>query len=171
VTLATIPTPVPTPNVGPIRHTTDLLVWHSTAGGAARGSAEWVARPKSGAGYHYLIDRDGSIIASTPLDRIAYHAGLSAWPVPAGGIHRGSSINRRSIGVAFANRNDGTELVTPAQIDAAVRLATLLAARYPALKVVANHIRHRDCAPGRKTDPLPSALDWPAFVARLRGVL
>jgi N-acetyl-anhydromuramyl-L-alanine amidase AmpD len=107
------------------------------------------------------------VIASTPLTAVAYHAGRSAWPVPAAGVPAGGSVNRRSIGVAFANRNDGSEAVTPAQIDAAVRLAGLLAERFPALQDTTAHIRHRDCAPGRKSDPLPTALDWPAFVARL----
>lgn len=171
MTLAAIPTPVPTPNVGPVRFSTDLCVWHATAGGSARSSAEWIARPKSGAGYHFLIDRDGSVIASTPLDRAAYHAGVSAWPVPPAGVPAGASVNRRSVGVAFANRNDGSEAITPAQINAAVSLAVSLAARYPALKSPAAHIRHRDCAPGRKSDPLPDALHWPAFVARLTAAL
>jgi N-acetylmuramoyl-L-alanine amidase len=171
VTLAAIPTPIPTPNVGPIRPQTELCVWHSTAGGSARSSAEWIARPKSGAGYHFIIDRDGSIMASTPLNRAAYHAGVSAWPVPVAGVPAGASVNRRSIGVAFANLNDGSEAVTPAQINAAVTLAVLLAARYPALAHPAAHIRHRDCAPGRKSDPLPTALHWDAFIARLTAAL
>jgi N-acetylmuramoyl-L-alanine amidase len=171
VSLDAIPTPVPTTQHGPQRATTVLCVWHATAGGTARSSAEWIARPNSGAGYHFIIERDGSVIASTPLTAVAYHAGRSAWPVPPAGVPAGGSVNRRSIGVAFANRNDGSEAVTPAQIDAGVDLAALLAARYPALKAPAAHIRHRDCAPGRKSDPLPDALNWQAFVARLAAAL
>lgn len=167
MTLDTIPTPVKTAQHGPQRTVTNLCVWHSTAGGSARSSAEWIARPGSQAGYHFIIDRDGSVIASTPLGATAYHAGRSAWPVPPAGVPAGGSVNRRSLGIAFANRNDGSEAITPAQIDAAVRLAGLLAVRFPALKNPAAHIRHRDCAPGRKSDPLPDALDWPAFVRRL----
>ena len=167
MTLGTIPTPIPTKNHGALRARTDLCVWHATAGGTARSSAEWIARPNSGAGYHFLIERDGSVIASTPLGRTAYHAGVSAWPVPARGVPSRGSVNGRSVGVAFANRNDG-EPVTAAQIASARDLARLLSARYPALKSPAAHIRHRDCAPGRKTDPLPTALDWPEFV-RLLG--
>lgn len=171
MTLAAIPTPVPTAQHGPQRATTVLCVWHSTAGGSALSSAQWIARPKSGAGYHFIIERDGSIIASTPLSATAYHAGLSEWPVPPAGVPAGRSVNRRSVGVAFANKNDGSEAITPAQIDAAMRLAVLLAARYPALKHPAAHIRHRDCAPGRKSDPLPTAFDWDAFRARLTEAL
>ena len=171
MTLAAIPTPIPTPNVGPIRPQTELCVWHSTAGGSALSSAQWIARPNSNAGYHYLIERDGSVIASTPLSAVAYHAGVSAWPVPPAGVPAGASVNRRSLGVAFANKNDGSEAVTAAQINAAVSLAVLLAARYPALASPSAHIRHRDCAPGRKSDPLPTALHWDAFIARLTAAL
>ncbi len=171
MTLDTIPTPVRTTQHGPRRTLTNLCVWHSTAGGSARSSAEWIARPGSQAGYHFIIDRDGSVIASTPLGATAYHAGRSAWPVPAAGVPAGGSVNRRSIGVAFANRNDGSEAVTAAQIGAGIALAKLLADRFPVLRSAKAHIRHRDCAPGRKSDPLPSALDWDAFVDRLTRVL
>ncbi len=168
--LATIPTPVPTRRYGMPRARTELVVWHATAGGTARSSAEWIARPDSQAGYHYLIERDGTVLASTPHGRVAWHAGVSAWPVPAGGVPAGASVNARSLGIAFANRNDG-ERVTPAQIVAACQLAAALAAVYPAVRDLANHIRHRDCAPGRKTDPTPEGLDWAAFRAQLAAAL
>ena len=171
MTLDSIRTPVPTREHGVKRLRTELVVWHSTAGGTARSSLQWIARAGSGAGYHFIIERDGTISASTPLDRTAWHAGLSAWPVPAAGVPRGWSVNNRSIGVSFANMNDGSEAITEAQIVAALALATLLAARYPALGAITAHVRHRDVSPGRKTDPLPSALNWPAFRARLTAAL
>jgi N-acetyl-anhydromuramyl-L-alanine amidase AmpD len=169
VTLASIPI-VATPNHGGVRVRTDLCVWHATAGGTALSSLQWIARPKSGAGYHYVIERDGEITGSTPHGMIAYHAGESAWPVPASGVPKGMSVNRRSLGISFANRNDGSESVTVAQVDAAMRLLALLIPVYPALKAVTAHVRHRDVSPGRKSDPLPSALNWMAFLQRIRGM-
>jgi N-acetyl-anhydromuramyl-L-alanine amidase AmpD len=166
IDLATIPR-VSTPNHGGVRARTELCVWHSTAGGTAMSSLLWIARPNSGAGYHYVIERDGKIHGSTPRDRIAYHAGLSAWPVPVSGVPKGASVNRRSLGIAFANKNDGSERITEAQIAAAVALVAALRVAYPALRQASAHVRHRDVSPGRKSDPLPSALDWPAFVARV----
>lgn len=173
--LATIPS-IPSSRHGVRRESTTLLVWHSTAGGMARSSAEWIARPASSAGYHYIIERDGSVIASTPLEMVAWHAGVSAWPVPVAGVPRGSSVNLISVGVSFANRNvgvdaDGWEVVTEAQVRAACALAAALAVRYPALSDLRAHVRHRDVSPGRKTDPLPATLPWGAFQAALSRAL
>lgn len=179
MTLDTIPTPVPTTDHGAARTATTLCGWHCT-GDRARISADAVARyladPKDPNGYHYIIDRDGRIIASTPRRFRAWHAGASAHPVPAGGVPRGASINGRSIGIAFVNTDRATtdplhEKVTEAQIASALRLAALLAVEYPALKNVAAHVRHRDVAPGRKVDPRPEVLDWAAFRTRLAAAL
>ena len=123
------------------------------------------ARPESTSGFHLGIDRDGTVQLSTPLSFVAWHAGQSAWPVPASGVPTHASVNSRSIGIEFANRNDGVERITPAQITSAIALAKELGARYPALARTTSHVRHRDISPGRKTDPHPMALDWPAFLA------
>ncbi len=166
----------PTENYGGVRARTDLCVWHCTAGGSARGSMEWLARPNSGAGYHFIIDRDGTVTAMTPLTRTAWHAGLSAWPVPVAGVPARASVNGRSIGISFANWNVGVdqpnhEQVTDAQVTAAIALAVALAARYPALRLPTAHVRHRDVSPGRKSDPLPAVLNWVAFRAELEAAL
>ena len=110
-------------------------------------------------------DRDGTVQMSTPLQFVAWHAGQSAWPVPASGVPEQASVNRRSIGIEFANLDDGVERITAAQITSAVALAKELGARYPALARTTSHVRHRDISPVRKTDPHPIALDWPAFLA------
>ena len=158
---------VPTTRRGGIRLVTSLCVWHATAGDSLRSSLEWVARPESTSGFHVGIDRDGSIQLSTPLQFIAWHAGQSAWPVPMTGVPDHASVNARSVGIEFANRNDGIEQITTAQITAAVAVASELAARFPVLKKITSHVRHRDISPGRKTDPDPRGFDWPAFQLRL----
>jgi N-acetylmuramoyl-L-alanine amidase len=175
VNLSALPR-VPTVNHGERRTLTDLLVWHCTAGGTARSSLEWIARPNSGAGYHYVIERDGTVFASTPAGRIAWHAGLSAWPVPVAGVPPRASVNGRSLGVAFANMNVGVDLpghepITEAQIVSTIALAQTLALSYPALRAITAHVRHRDVSPGRKSDPLPSVLEWQAFRVRLQRAL
>lgn len=158
---------VATTRRGGIRLQTNLCVWHATTGDSLRSSLEWVARPDSTSGFHLGLDRDGSVQLSTPLQFVAWHAGQSAWPVPSGGVPDHASVNARSVGIEFANKNDGIEQITPAQIESAVRVVTELAARYPWLKTVAAHVRHRDIAPGRKSDPDPRGFDWPAFQSRL----
>lgn len=162
---------------GDARTATTLCVWHSTAGASAESSISWMNRPGGAAvSYHFLIERDGTVVAHAPLGRVAYHAGRSAWPVPESGVPAGSSVNGRSIGIAFANRNmpavdRAFERVTEAQVAAAVALAAKLAKNYPRLADIRAHVRHRDVAPGRKTDPEPDTLDWRAFHARLWDAL
>lgn len=154
------------------RSTTTHVVWHATAGASAESSLAWLNRPNARetggvASYHYVIERDGRIYQHAPHDRVAYHAGVSAWPWPDG-----APLNSRSLGIAFANRQavpsaSTFEVVTEAQITAAIALVDELAHTYPALRHAAAHVRHRDVAPTRRADISPETLDWPRFVAAL----
>jgi N-acetyl-anhydromuramyl-L-alanine amidase AmpD len=95
---------------------------------------------------------------------IAFHAGDSAWPLRTAGPHQGESLNTASLGVAFANRNDG-EPLPPVQLESGLWLArtlTTLNGIRPDL-----HRGHREVSPGRKTDPVPLTLDmtwWRAAI-------
>ena len=152
------------------RRQTTHCVWHATAGGTALSSLGWLNRAsaatdgKGQAGYHALIERDGTIYWHTPHDHIAYHAGVSAWPYP-----NGAALNARSVGIGFANRQVPTsdskfEAITPEQQAAARWVLRTLAVHYPALLSRDAHLRHRDCAPTRRSDPTPETRDWPAFL-------
>lgn len=159
---------------GPLR--VEYLIWHATAGASAQSSREWLNRrnpdgtalpPSKWASYTYIIDHDGTIYRHTPLDQVACHAGRSQYPVPRGGVQAGRSLNNRSLGIAFANMNDGTPL-TAAQLKSARWLAAVLMKRFgvPAQ----NNLGHREVSPGRKTDPLPQTLNmnaWRAECAKL----
>lgn len=146
------------------------LIYHATAGESAASSMGWLNRPgvPSGkkASYHYLIDRDGTIWRMTAPDRIAYHAGDSAWPAP---VHfppgnGGHSLNRASVGVAWANRDDG-EALTAEQLESGLWLATVF-------NVPLARIRgHYEISPGRKVDPAAALNmdDWRQLVARYRA--
>lgn len=157
---------------GGARPRTTHCVWHATAGASVESSLAWLNRPNARetggvASYHYVIERDGTVHQHAPHDVVAYHAGVSAWPWPDG-----AALNSRSLGIAFANRQvapgaSGFERITAAQIDAAVALVAWLADTYPALRDPAAHIRHRDCAPTRRSDVTPETLDWEPFVQRL----
>jgi N-acetyl-anhydromuramyl-L-alanine amidase AmpD len=120
------------------RRDPSTVVLHATAGGQASGSISWLR--KIGLSYHYIIERDGTIFKCVPLSRIAFHAGKSFGP-------EGANVNDYSIGIAFANRNDG-ERFTIAQIDAAAEL--IEAIRQPGLTWITTHYL---IAPGRKNDP------------------
>lgn len=72
------------------------VVLHNTLGGSASGSIDFLNDETNGFGYHFLIDRDGSVFQTAPIDAITRHAGLSNW--------RGwNNLNSFSIGISFAN--------------------------------------------------------------------
>lgn len=143
----------------------DSIIIHSTAGGTATSSIEWMNRANASAkvSYHYLVERDGTILRTVDPVNTAFHSGVSAWPNPPVGKQ---SMNPESIGIAFANRNVPTEPVTPAQIESALWLIRTLMTRFniPISRV----LRHRDVSPSRKTDVLPACLDWTQFMNSLR---
>ena len=77
-----------------------------------------------------------------PDDRRAWHAGKGQW-------RDHTDPNDCSLGLAFANRHDGKEPLTPAQLDIAQAVVQYWRQRYDIIEVVG----HRDVAPRRKTDP------------------
>jgi N-acetylmuramoyl-L-alanine amidase len=147
-------------------NTITLIVMHTTAGDSAMSSIDYLnTTTGKSASYHHVIDRDGTIYRMCPITQVAYHAGDSAWPNPRRyppGNH--TSVNTRSIGIAWANRNDG-EALTPAQKESALWLCALYC-RDDAIPV-SQVVGHCEVSPGRKTDPTPaiSMDDWRAELA------
>lgn len=117
------------------------IVFHATAGASAASSVSWLRQ--IGLSYNLLIERDGSVIKAVPLSRVALHAGRSVGP-------DGANVNSYSIGIAFANRDDGKETITEAQMASARQLVREIEASMPTVKWVTTHKR---ISPGRKTDP------------------
>jgi AmpD protein len=102
---------------------------------------------------HFLVRRDGALVQFVPLQRRAWHAGLSHW--------RGAErCNDFSVGVEL----EGTDRAsfTDAQYRCLAGLARALAARLPLRACAA----HSDVAPGRKTDP-GARFDWARWLAAL----
>jgi N-acetylmuramoyl-L-alanine amidase len=77
-----------------------------------------------------------------PDERRAYHAGLALW----NGVR---DVNSISLGLAFSNRNDGRERLTPAQLDIAQAVVQYWCQQYDIEAVIG----HKDVAPTRKDDP------------------
>lgn len=185
-------TPIPfkqSPNMGgKLDH--KFLVIHFTAGRSAKESVEWLASKNAKASAHLVIGRDGSITQLVPFDRVAWHAGASAWAGVQG-------LNSYSIGIELDNAGrltrsggrwrawfgvdiDDAEVMQathkhetepggwhnyPApQIDAALKVAGLLLAKYGLRDVIG----HEDIAPKRKSDPGP-AFPMASFRAQLMG--
>lgn len=107
---------------GPARKVAiDMVVIHSTGGptcDAASGKRVWVkagtlddnlrnieAHPKLG--IHYMIDRDGTLRASVPEDRLAHHV---------------LKYSPRSIAIELINDGDGKDPFPELQLDALVKL-------------------------------------------------
>lgn len=134
------------------------IVLHGTGGRLVSGSISWL--DQIGLSYHYIIDRDGSVTKLVPLSRVAFHAGVSSGP-------GGKDVNRYSIGIAFANRENGVEQITPEQIEAARVLVKQLAESDRNIKWLT---RHLDIAPKRKTDPIMLSRSGLKLIAAYAGL-
>jgi len=102
---------------------------------------------------HFLVRRDGSVVQFVPVERRAWHAGVSAW--------RGRSrCNDFSVGIEL----EGTEEAPfePAQYESLISLIQQLRNTLPIRHIAA----HSDVAPGRKTDP-GARFDWARLLAAL----
>jgi N-acetylmuramoyl-L-alanine amidase len=119
-----------------------LIVVHADASPRESSTISWLANPASQVSYHVLIHRDGTTTRFVADDRTAWHAGRSQWQ----GV---SGVNGISLGLAFANRQDGKEAITPAQYSTARAWVSYWRRHHGAVAVVT----HADVSPGRKSDP------------------
>ena len=106
---------------------------------------------------HLLIRRDGELVQFVPLDRRAWHAGVSECLGRA-------EVNDFSIGVELEGSDD--EPFEEIQYQKLAELTQLIQKEFPNIKP--DHIYgHSDIAPGRKTDPGPH-FDWQHFQSLCR---
>lgn len=121
-----------------------LIVLHCDASANERGTISWIQSAESKVSYHALVRRDGTVETFVPYDRMAWHAGPSKYN---GRKH----CNLYSIGLAFANRNNGREALTQEQIVSMQELVADIRRRYGPLPVAT----HAEIAVprGRKADP------------------
>ena len=102
---------------------------------------------------HFLVRRDGELVQFVPVERRAWHAGVSSW--------RGRErCNDFSVGVELEGCDD--DPFEPAQYRLLCELIRLLRATLPLRDIAA----HSDVAPGRKTDP-GAHFEWPRVLAAL----
>lgn len=94
---------VPANSIGGPMASPKFIVVHETAGRVEKGSSvKWFASKECKTSAHFTIERDGEVVQQVPLNRKAFHAGVSKWK----GI---SGLNSCSIGI---------ELVGPGRMDA-----------------------------------------------------
>lgn len=149
-----------------------LLVMHATASGkteTAKSVIAWMNGQNNPISYHYVIGRAGEILRMCKPEIVAFHAGDSAWPNPRRATpdnqrpHKGASVNRKSIGIAWVNNNHA-EPLTALQVESAEWLCHFWMRK---LGLAPSDVRtHAEVSPGRKTDPraLPGA-EWRALLA------
>lgn len=104
---------------------------------------------------HLLVRRDGEIVQYVPLQKRAWHAGVSCYK-------KRDCCNDFSIGIEMEGEDETP--YTDTQYRVLSKLIKSLIKTYPALneKTIAGH---SDIAPGRKTDP-GTAFDW-EFLSKL----
>lgn len=133
------------------------IVMHATAGSTV-GSA-LVTLAKRGLSYHYLIAQRnesfefqgrnfrleaGSVVKCVRTSRVAFHCGVSTGP-------HGPFVNSYSIGIAFANMNDGVDPYSEAEWASARELVLQLKTAIPSIRFITSH---RQISYPRKTDPM-----------------
>lgn len=150
----------PNQNARPGGRHVSAIILHADASPSAQASISWIRSEKSKVSYHTLIDRNGDVYHFVEPDRRAWHAGPSEFE----GV---KDCNNYSLGLSFANRNDG-EPVTDAQLQSAVYVCRYWMDRFPKItpQRITTHALVATPA-GRKTDPV--GFDLEGFRALLGG--
>lgn len=138
----------------------DAVILHATADSDTAGSVSWCCTPKpknpNPVSYHVIVDRDGTVYALVPTIRRAWHAGVSSFQGRA-------NCNDYTIGLSFANRNDGKEPYTDEQYEVGALLVAGYMKTYPLITLERITTHAVVALPfGRKTDPL--GFDLPRFL-------
>ncbi len=158
---------------GPIRP--KQIVLHDTAGHLREySSVDWFASKDCQTSAHFVVERDGKVTQMVPLNRKAFHAGVSKWREQVG-------LNSSSIGIEIVNpgkmdatgrawfgpccspseiehkatpeHGDGYWLPYTAEQVAAVKLlCSLIVDEYPDCNEI---LTHWQISPGRKIDTNP----------------
>lgn len=134
----------PSPNHNARSHPIRAVVLHCDASPRESATLSWTSTPKSKVSYHVLVGRDGTCYRLVDDKRRAWAVGKSAW--------RGvKDVNGVSLNLAFSNRNDGNELLTPPQVVSAKRVIAEWKAKWLIEDVTTHAIVARPI--GRKNDP------------------
>jgi N-acetylmuramoyl-L-alanine amidase len=125
----------PHQSIRPASAVISRIILHCDTSPIERATIEWFKNPKAKASYHVLIGRDGRCYRFVEDQRMAWHA---------------KGHNRDSLGLAFSNRNNGTEALTTVQVSVAKSLIQRWLRGIPTIRSI---VGHRDVDPKRKTDP------------------
>ena len=136
----------------------DCIVLHATAEPTLQSTIDTFRSAGSRVSAHFVVGKDGTVVLMVPLERRAWHAGVSV-------LHGRTSVNDFSIGIEIVNANDGVDPYTSAQYAAVAKIIRRIrtCCDVPDNRIVSHAaiaLPH-----GRKSDP--RGFDWP----RLRRLL
>lgn len=81
------------------------IVIHHTSGGSLDSTITWWKQSKERIGTHFIIDRDGTVVQTIPLENWAYHLGvsMSGNKVSQEYKRKDLSLNKSSIGIELCS--------------------------------------------------------------------
>ena len=115
------------------------IVIHHTAGGSLSGAVSHLK--KLGLGYHYLIDKDGSVGMYVPPEKLAYHS-----------FRRSGD----SIGVSYVGGRTPEDAINSVQFESLIQTIKAIKKRVPTVKYLTGH-KHVD--PRTKSSRWPNKVD------------
>ena len=123
-----------------------FLIFHYTGMRKESDAIKRLTEIQSEVSSHYLIKKNGVIMAMVPDLYIAWHAGKSSWKIF-------KSLNKNSIGVEISNPGHEHKYVnfSKKQIQSVLYLSKSLIKKYKIKST--NVLGHSDIAPFRKKDP------------------
>jgi N-acetyl-anhydromuramyl-L-alanine amidase AmpD len=135
------------------------IVLHATVEPTTEGTIKIFLDTARQVSAHFVVGKDGRIVQMVPLEKRAWHAGVSVFD----GVKR---VNDYSIGIEIVNLNDGKDPYTDAQYRAVADIIRFVRMHYtvPDARIVS----HAQIAlpPGRKSDPLGLDFDRVRALAR-----
>lgn len=140
---------IPSPNFGerPVNSPINTIVIHATVEPTTEGTIGIFLNKERQVSAHFVVGRDGRVVQMVPIEKRAWHAGVSEWD----GM---KDINNVSVGIEMVNLNDGKDPYPDAQYAAVAGIIRFVRSRY---NVPDNHIvSHAQIAlpAGRKSDPV-----------------
>ena len=153
---------IPSPNFGerPANVVINTIVLHATVEPTTEGTIGIFLNRARQVSAHFVVGRDGRVVQMVPLEKRAWHAGVSTWD----GM---KDINNVSVGIEMVNLNDGKDPYPDAQYQAVAGIIRFVRSRYAVPDN--NIVSHEQVAlpHGRKNDPLGFDFDRIKELARV----
>lgn len=122
------------------------VVLHASGLGTLGTTINFFQDPNSMVSTHFIVGKDGRVFQTVPVERRAWHAGISQ-------LDGMSDVNNFSVGIELVNRNDGTDPYSDLQYEAVALIIHQLRQSHeiPDGRIVS----HAEIAlpAGRKSDP------------------